>query len=216
MKITVFLLFAIISSCSQLQTPTPFEVTHNSSYPLIITAPHCGFDLETDKIVKAITQKLKNSSVIACGFRSTELPVNVNRPTDWKTDVESPKAKEVYTEFSDKIKKLWAPGIIYIEIHGHHRTDSSIEIAQVGFSKEKWEKVQMLFEEEKEEEALNWKLLFEGKDKLAFEAKGSKEKGTLSEFQPALHIEISSDLRKNDINKVVEYLEQVFSGLTEI
>ncbi|MBT6275306.1 MAG: hypothetical protein HOI95_14355 [Chromatiales bacterium] len=67
----------------------------DANSPFIIAAPHGGYDLHTETIVKNACGRLAWNCLIAQGFRTREVPLNVNRPTE---GVDVPMRKERHTD----------------------------------------------------------------------------------------------------------------------
>ncbi|HBN07577.1 MAG TPA: hypothetical protein DD435_02665 [Cyanobacteria bacterium UBA8530] len=50
------------------------------SAPVIVSAPHGGYDLGSEVVARRIAELLNASFASALGFRTNRNPINVNRP----------------------------------------------------------------------------------------------------------------------------------------
>jgi len=79
---------------------------NNSHY--IITAPHGGYDLMTEVIVREVCDNILWNCLIAQDFRSKSHPLNVTRPTEKygvssNNEVRTERALYVYDEYLNQI-----------------------------------------------------------------------------------------------------------------
>ncbi|MFC1743896.1 hypothetical protein ACFL35_07875 [Candidatus Riflebacteria bacterium] len=124
------LLIRPVLHCQEIET-----VKSEENPQLLLAAPHGGYDLFTEKIVRDIAERSGFSTIIAIGFRSIRKKryINVNRPTErlfhrgrlLKDEVHTLRARRVYTKYLAELKKITARTKreirLYVEFHGNSR-----------------------------------------------------------------------------------------------
>ena len=93
---------------------------NNSHY--IITAPHGGYDLMTEVIVREVCDNILWNCLIAQDFRSKSHPLNVTRPTEKygvssNNEVRTERSLYVYDEYLSQIYLINKAPKLYVEIH---------------------------------------------------------------------------------------------------
>jgi len=170
-----------------------------------LSAPHGSFDTKTWKIAEDVCEQIEWDCLIATRYRTRETPINVNRPSEGiglgpDEEVRSERAKEVYRNYLEEIKKIRAKEIrLYIEIHGNVRieSDGRLEIASKGLQTDQLKLVKKIIASALAEQGLaNIKVWVEPLDPIFFTASANKRFGMMSTLPRALHIEIPSRLRK--------------------
>jgi len=173
---------------------------------VVIGAPHGTFDEHTAEMVKRLSYRTGMAAVIVKGFTPTEARgwrINVNRPTEKifpseGLELHSQRAKEIYRTFKDIVFQAAAGDLdLYIDIH-QYNTDSKIQVATVGISRQEAEAIKKLYYEmrasmlEKQSNIATVDLLIEPLDEIEVGAWAAKAEGILSLAKKSLHIEIPS------------------------
>lgn len=167
-----------------------FEVTDRNS-PILIAAPHGGYDTGTEEIARKVAQLLNASCIVATGYRTVDHPINVNRPTEGvrlaaNLEHVTGDAQTVYDAYRTQVLALKPK--LYVEIHANIRPESAnaIEAATRGITSNE---ARLL----KTASALP--VLIEPLDKLYYRASSAKRLGILSQLPYALHFELPTSLR---------------------
>lgn len=190
--------------------------------PYILSAPHGSFDLHTGRIVQETCAALPQwGCIVVTGYRTRKIPINVNRPTEGislppNQESRTPVAEAVYRQYLSIIKSISNDPKWYIEIHGNARKKSAsfIEIATIGLSIEQSKKIALTWTPLLHIHGLSeYTLLIEPLHKVHFSAEASKEFGSLSQFQPTLHIELPEALRFEKQEATVQFLQKALSVL---
>ncbi|MBI4488512.1 MAG: hypothetical protein HY694_05465 [Deltaproteobacteria bacterium] len=173
---------------------------------VVIASPHGSFDEYTAEMVKRISYRTGFAAVIAKGFTPTEASgwrINVNRPTE-KTfpsegmELHSKRATQVYRAFRDLVLEAAVGDLkLYIDIH-QYNTDSKIQVATVGVSREQGRIIKMLYHEirdqilGKKSDIPAVELLIEPLDEIEIGAWAAKAEGILGLAEKSLHFELPS------------------------
>lgn len=188
--------------------------TKEGRVPLVVAAPHGGFDTSTEGMAVRIAEKIEASWVVAVGFRTFEHPINVNRPTEGvrlsaKQEAFTPRARAIYEAYREKVEAFHPK--LYVEIHGSTLAEGAgaIETAAVGFEPEELREIKNL-------SALPIRV--EGLDRLHYRATGAKQHGLLKRFPRALHFEIPVSMRETEgaREKSVETLTRLVEKAFEL
>ncbi len=171
--------------------------------PLLIAAPHGGFDLHSDALARQIALLADASYLLASGFRTRATPLNVNRPTVGvglaaAEERETPAARAVYQRWEARVVAL-APAL-YVEIHGNSREASAgaLEVATQGLDLAAATRFEAMYR--RRLAALpaglpHLGMRIEPRDALHFSAMGLKTRGVLRRVGKALHIETPRAVR---------------------
>lgn len=184
-----------------------FEVKYTCG--ALIAAPHGGFDYNTEHIARDVAQQLQWSYLVAVGFRSFANPINVNRPTKGVRvgadgEFHTHDALLVFRQYQKHVQDI-RPNY-YVEIHGAEFIQDRIEIAVNGIDAGQAKQIKLVFEEESARLNLNIEIAIEGVDKIQYTAIGAKRWGVLGQVSPAMHIELSPQLRENNLAPTVALL----------
>lgn len=173
---------------------------------VVIGAPHGSFDEYTAEMVKRLAYRTGIAAVIAKGFTPTEAGgwrINVNRPTE-KTfpseglELHSQRARRVYGAFRDLVFEASSGDLkLYVDIH-QYNTDSKIQVATVGISREEARIIKMLYDEIRDKMLAHQSnvpavgLLIEPLDEVEIGAWAAKSEGILGVAKKSLHFELPS------------------------
>ena len=184
---------------------------NNSDY--IITAPHGGYDLMTEIIVRKVCDNILWNCLIAQNFRSKSHPLNVTRPTEKygvssNNEVPTERALYVYGEYLRQIYLINKAPKLYVEIHGNSRNESKnrIEIATVSITDDQARRIKLILENALSSTKLTQSIAIENIDYIYYHATSSKARGSLSKIKPALHFEFPKGVRMNSTDEVVTFL----------
>ena len=184
---------------------------NNSDY--IITAPHGGYDLMTEIIVRKVCDNILWNCLIAQNFRSKSHPLNVTRPTEKygvssNNEVPTKRALYVYGEYLRQIYLINKAPKLYVEIHGNSRNESKnrIEIATVSITDDQARRIKLILENALSSTKLTQSIAIENIDYIYYHATSSKARGSLSKIKPALHFEFPKGARMNSTDEVVTFL----------
>jgi hypothetical protein len=191
--------------------------------PYLLTAPHDGFDLHTGHIVRETCAGLfpQWGCVVAEEYRHWHTPINVNRPTEGisvpaSEEALTDRAQDIYFQYLRVVESLSQAPLWYIEIHGNARRESQfkVEVASYGVSKEMAQRIKQSWTSLLPIYGLSeFEILIEPLDSLYFEAESSKTLGSLSRFQPALHVELPRKLRFEKQEEVIQFLRKALAEL---
>lgn len=166
------------------------EVTDRNS-PILIAAPHGGYDTGTEEIARKVAQLLNANCIVASGYRTIDHPINVNRPTEGvrlaaNLEQVTESAQAVYNAYRTRVLALKPK--LYIEIHANIRPESAnaIEAATIGLTSSEASLLKS---------ASTLPILIEPLDKLYYRASSAKRCGILSQLPYALHFELPTLLR---------------------
>jgi hypothetical protein len=184
-----------------------------------LSAPHGGFDWNTEHIAKDVAEQLGWSSLIAIGFRTLEKPINVNRPTEGvklppEQELHTADALIVFQKYQNLVKQLDPQ--FYVELHGATLISNRIEIALNGVNKDIAREIKSIFEEEARRLNLNISIGVEGLDTTHYQAPAAKKWGVLGQMSPGLHIELSPELRGRNLSPSVELLTYSLSRIKKL
>ena len=184
---------------------------NNSHY--IITAPHGGFDLMTEVIVREVCDNILWNCIIAQDFRSKSHPLNVTRPTEKygvssSNEVRTERALYVYDEYLSQIYLINKAPKLYVEIHGNSRNESKnrIEIATVSIKDDQARRIKLILQNALSSTKLTQSIAIENIDYIYYHATSSKAQGSLSKIKPALHFEFPKSSRTISTDEVVAFL----------
>ena len=184
---------------------------NNSHY--IITAPHGGFDLMTEVIVREVCDNILWNCIIAQDFRSKSHPLNVTRPTEKygvssSNEVRTERALYVYDEYLSQIYLINKVPKLYVEIHGNSRNESKnrIEIATVSIKDDQARRIKLILQNALSSTKLTQSIAIENIDYIYYHATSSKAQGSLSKIKPALHFEFPKSSRTISTDEVVDFL----------
>lgn len=175
------------------------SLDRDSTY--LLSAPHGDFDTHTGDIVEAVCESVPWDCLIARGYRTTERPINVNRPTEGlrlSGERVSEDAERVYARYRNEMRKLTSNPDLYVELHGNIRPGSQnrIEIAYVGMSAKRLARLREIFNQQLAAVGLgDYSVLLEGEPDFYYTASSAKRVGVLREVRHALHIEVPIALR---------------------
>ena len=137
-KIILFSLF--LFSCNDFSDhDSNYKMTYKQgNNQVVISAPHGGYEIDTEKMVEKIAKALNFGFVIAKGYRNPRKQkwINVNRPTEsfysYSKRLKSKKtqrARKIFEKYINYVKKASKKGNIelLIELHGNNR---KIKLAQ--------------------------------------------------------------------------------------
>ncbi|MEM7254888.1 MAG: hypothetical protein AAF493_26050 [Pseudomonadota bacterium] len=173
---------------------------------MIFAAPHGGFDLGTARIATMVCERVQWNCLIARGYRTKTIPLNVNRPTEGvglspSQERHTSRAKTVYAEYAAKWRALNGPrATLYVELHGNSRVESAgrLEIAVVGMSKRERDRVECVFRRGLARSAMDGlEVWVEGNRRIWYRARSTKRFGILGETPRALHIEVPRRFRRS-------------------
>lgn len=216
---------SLVLFCFSLDSKADQMIQMGEPSPYILSAPHGSFDLHTGSIVQETCAALPQwGCMVVTGYRTRKTPINVNRPTE---GVSLPPHQEPRTSAAEAAYQLYLSSINaishtpkwYIEIHGNARKDSVsfIEIATVGLSKMQAETLLPAWISLLKAQSLSeYTLLIEPIHKVHFSAEASKAFGSLSQFQPALHIELPEALRFEKREATVKFLQKALLELPSL
>jgi hypothetical protein len=170
--------------------------------PIVIAAPHGGYDLNTEQIARLVARRLEASCLVALRFRSSTHPINVNRPTEGvdlpaAQEVVTPRATAVYEAYRAVEQDLASPSLrLYVEVHGNHRPRSAgrLEVATQGFGLAEAALLKSRYAELGPELP---PVDVEPVDPIYFTASAAKRYGILKGMPRALHIEVPAGLRED-------------------
>lgn len=177
--------------------------------PILVAAPHGGFDRFSDDFAREVALMTGASYLLADGFRTTDHPWNVNRPTEGvklKAHEEpiTAAASEVYAAYSKQVS-AYAPRM-YVEIHGNSRPESAgwIEMATDHLAAEDavWFKADF----ESHVAAMpagirRFGLKIEPLDLLHYQASSVKQQGVFRLVPMALHFETPWAMRADEATR---------------
>ncbi len=188
-------------------------IAQNNNSHYIITAPHGGYDLMTEIIVREVCTNILWSCLIAQDFRSKGHYINVTRPTEklsGTSNKEAPttRALHVYEEYLSQIYLLNKAPKLYVEVHGNSRNESKnrIEIATVGINGDQAKRVKLILQNAISSTKLTQSIAIENIDYIYYHATSSKARGSLSKIKPALHFEFPRNSRITSKDEVVAFL----------
>ena len=189
-----------------------FSTQDNNSH-YIITAPHGGYDLMTEVIVRKVCDNILWNCLIAQDFRSKSHPLNVNRPTEKygvssNNEVRTDRALYVYDEYLRQIYLINKAPKLYVEIHGNSRNESKnrIEIATVSITEDQARRIKLILQNALSSTKLTQSIAIENIDYIYYHATASKALGSLGKIKPALHFEFPKSARTISTDEVVAFL----------
>jgi hypothetical protein len=192
------LISTLLSSPSFALEAKTFTFLRGSA-PVILSAPHGGYDLKSEVVARRIAGLLNASFASAVGFRTDQHPINVNRPTEGvhlksSEERETEQARAVFRDYVNGLDKL-GKADLYVEIHASIRPQSAraIEMAECGFSKTEIESLKKSYRGP-------FPILMEPVDPIYFHAEGAKKWGTLAKYPRCLHFELPSGLYEREAN----------------
>ncbi len=184
----------------------------------VIAAPHGEFDTHSAEVVERFCELVSWNCLVVRGYRTSERPINVNRPTEGlrlKTEKFSSDAAQVYSAYERNVDALFGrSGELYVEIHGNVRRASQghIDIAHVGWDQSSLARLREILERHLEEQGLTeYQILLEGDPGFFYGASSCKKFGILSKMPRALHIETPIALRSKRRESLVKFLAGALS-----
>lgn len=206
---------------------------NRSPFHSVLAAPHGGFDLHSEKLVRILSRRLSIGGVIAYHFRYPgiwdkldliPLYINVNRPTEgqyrdgkmireWITS----RAGRIYYEYQKALFRASGtnrpPVDLLVEIHAHNRTDF-LEMATTGISEDE----AAVIKEEIIKQLGYPRVKVEPVDEIYWKASMAKQFGA---FRPemtrvGIHLELPWSLfRKMSFVKLTDRLEKFLGFLSK-
>ena len=184
-----------------------------------VAAPHGIFDDSTDALLLKIIARYPANYVIARGYETGSIRLNVNRPSERLsngTENQTTRATRVYNVFKNCVDQYNQK--YYIEIHGNSipSTSNQIQVATVNVSSALATYLVDRFNVHKQIKLGNYELRIEPLHNLFWTANQSKEIGMLSHCNNiCLHFEIPRALRNDSgrMSKTAEVLANLFEDL---
>ena len=188
--------------------------SRDSEQPYLISAPHGTFDLYTAEIAESVCGLLGWNCVMARGYVVDGVRINVNRPTEGaglspENEIESERATCVFEYFLHEAQAVLfeSETTFYVEIHGAGAIQD-VQIATVGIPFDQAVRMKAVLQAAWNAQSGSSRTIhMEPVDSITFTARASKERGMLSRFQPAIHIELPRAMREDERARVIQFLQ---------
>ena len=177
-----------------------FEVIDKNS-STVLAAPHGSSDINTGAILSNTCKRGGFSCVIAAGFTSKGIRINVNRPTEGvgiksTKEPRTARATKVYNSYKNQITQVASPVLnLYIEVHGSGVDGIEVALHNINTNEAKLIK-SILIEEWSKQSPSPISIKVQRIDKIKMVANAVKNFGIVSELQPKfIAFEFSRPLR---------------------